>query len=73
MAPDSALSKRHVIAAVSALLAHDARTAARPGGIRYLARRTVEESQLQEIVEPLTRLCRLENLGLNELQLSIVI
>jgi hypothetical protein len=49
MAPDSALSKRHIITAVLARLAHYARTAVRSGGIRYLARRTLEESRLQEI------------------------
>jgi hypothetical protein len=49
MAPDSALSKRHIITVVLARLAHYARTAVRPGGIRHLTRRTLEESRLQEI------------------------
>jgi hypothetical protein len=46
MAPDSGLSKRHIITAVLARLAHYARTAVRPGGIRHLTRRTLEESRL---------------------------
>src|SRR5215472_12092165 len=49
MAPDSGLSKRHIITAVLARLAHYARTAVRPGGIRHLTRRTLEELRLQEI------------------------
>src|SRR5215831_5553927 len=49
MAPDSALSKQHILTAVLARLAHYARTAIRPGGMRHLARRTLEESRLQEI------------------------
>jgi len=72
------LSKRHIITAVLARLAHYARTAVRPGGIRYLARRTLEivvrahedlQRLLQNLVtrayeklESLIRLCRLENL-----------
>src|SRR5262245_32031273 len=49
MAPDSALSKQHILTAVLTRLAHYARTAIRPGGMRHLARRTLEESRLQEI------------------------
>ena len=49
MTPDSALSKQHILTAVLARLAHYARTAIRPGGMRHLARRTLEESRLQEI------------------------
>src|SRR5262249_54369945 len=51
MTPDSALSKQHILTAVLARLAHYARTAIRPGGMRHLARRTLEESRLQEIAE----------------------
>jgi len=48
MAPsDSGSSERHIITAVLARLAHYARTAVRPGGILYLARRTLEESRLR--------------------------
>src|SRR5262249_44239860 len=43
------LSKQHILTAVLARLAHYARTAIRPGGMRHLARRTLEESRLQEI------------------------
>ena len=49
MTPDSALSKQHILTAVLARLAHYARTAIRPGGMRHLAIRTLEESRLQEI------------------------
>jgi len=47
MAPDTALSKRHIITAALARLAQYARTAVRPGIIRYLARRVLEESRLR--------------------------
>jgi hypothetical protein len=55
MATDSALSKRHITTAVFAKLAHYARTAVRPGGIRYLARTILEETRLR-LQESLARI-----------------
>src|SRR5262249_42578449 len=49
MAPDSVVSKQHILTAVLARLAHYGRTAIRPGGMRHLVRRTLEESRLEEI------------------------
>jgi hypothetical protein len=50
MAPDGDSSKRLTITDVLARLAHYARTAVNPGGIRYLVRRTFEETRLQELM-----------------------
>jgi hypothetical protein len=51
MAPDGDPTKRLTITAVAvARLAQYARTAVRPGGIRYLVRRTFEETRFEELM-----------------------
>jgi hypothetical protein len=50
MAPDGDSSKRLTITDVVARLAHYARTAVSPGGIRYLVMRTFEETRFQELM-----------------------